>query len=128
MLRALQAAGETVNNLAMRTRVLEATQRVREGFSLARALRAGGEDEKRSGQARLFPPVLIHLIASGEATGKLPEMLGRAADIHAREAERRAMFFTSLLEPLLILTMGVVVMLIVLAVLLPIIEINQLAR
>ena len=128
MLRALQAAGETVNNLAMRTRVLEATQRVREGYSLARALRAGGEDEKQSGQARLFPPVLIHLIASGEATGKLPEMLGRAADIHAREAERRAMFFTSLLEPLLILTMGVVVMLIVLAVLLPIIEINQLAR
>jgi len=128
MLRALQAAGETVNNLAMRTRVLEATQRVREGYSLARALRAGGEDEKRSGQARLFPPVLIHLIASGEATGKLPEMLGRAADIHAREAERRAMFFTSLLEPLLILAMGVVVMLIVLAVLLPIIEINQLAR
>jgi len=128
MLRALQAAGETVNNLAMRTRVLEATQRVREGFSLARALRAGGDEDRQPGRARLFPPVLIHLIASGEATGKLPEMLGRAADIHAREAERRAMFFTSLLEPILILTMGVVVMLIVLAVLLPIIEINQLAR
>ena len=128
MLRALQAAGETVTNLAMRTRVLEATQRVREGFSLARALRAGGDEDRQPGQARLFPPVLIHLIASGEATGKLPEMLGRAADIHAREAERRAMFFTSLLEPILILTMGVVVMLIVLAVLLPIIEINQLAR
>jgi general secretion pathway protein F len=128
MLRALQAAGETVNNLAMRSRVLDATQRVREGFSLARALRAGGDEEKQPGRARLFPPVLIHLIASGEATGKLPEMLGRAADIHAREAERRALFFTSLLEPVLILTMGVVVMLIVLAVLLPIIEINQLAR
>ena len=77
---------------------------------------------------KLFPPVLIHLIASGEATGKLPEMLSRAADIHSREAERRALFFTSLLEPILILTMGVVVMLIVLAVLLPIIEINQLVR
>lgn len=128
MLRALQAAGETVNNLAMRTRVLEATQRVREGYSLARALRASGDEDKQPGRARLFPPVLIHLIASGEATGKLPEMLGRAADIHAREAERRAMFFTSLLEPILILSMGVVVMLIVLAVLLPIIEINQLAR
>jgi general secretion pathway protein F len=128
MLRALQAAGETVANLAMRARVLDATQRVREGYSLARALRAGGNDEKTPGQARLFPPVLIHLIASGEATGRLPEMLGRAADIHAREAERRALFFTSLLEPVLILTMGVVVMLIVLAVLLPIIEINQLAR
>jgi general secretion pathway protein F len=128
MLRALQAAGETVNNLAMRARVLEATQRVREGFSLARALRTTGDEDSQPGRTRLFPPVLIHLIASGEATGKLPEMLGRAADIHAREAERRAMFFTSLLEPILILAMGVVVMLIVLAVLLPIIEINQLAR
>ena len=70
----------------------------------------------------------LHLIASGEATGKLPEMLGRAAVIHSSEAERRALFFTSLLEPALILAMGVIVMLIVLAVLLPIIEINQLAR
>jgi general secretion pathway protein F len=128
MLRALQAAGETLTNLAMRARVVEATQRVREGFSLARALRADAEEERRAGHMKLFPPVLIHLIASGEATGKLPEMLARAADIHAREAERRALFFTSLLEPALILTMGVVVMLIVLAVLLPIIEINQLAR
>ncbi|MFN3564898.1 MAG: type II secretion system inner membrane protein GspF [Burkholderiaceae bacterium] len=128
MLRALQAAGETLTNLAMRARVVEATQRVREGFSLARALRADADEERRAGHAKLFPPVLIHLIASGEATGKLPEMLARAADIHAREAERRALFFTSLLEPALILTMGVVVMLIVLAVLLPIIEINQLAR
>ena len=127
MLRSLQAAGETLTNLAMRGRVMDATQRVREGFSLARALRADGE-ERRAGHARLFPPVLIHLIASGEATGRLPDMLTRAADIHAREAERRALFFTSLLEPVLILAMGVVVMLIVLAVLLPIIEINQLAR
>jgi general secretion pathway protein F len=128
MLRSMQAAGETLTNVAMRLRVLDATQRVREGFSLARALRADAEDKSKAGRAKLFPPVLIHLIASGEATGKLPEMLGRAADIHAREAERRALFFTSLLEPVLILTMGVVVMLIVLAVLMPIIEINQLAR
>jgi len=128
MLRSMQAAGETLTNVALRLRVLDATQRVREGFSLARALRADAEDRRDGAQAKLFPPVLIHLIASGEATGKLPEMLGRAADIHAREAERRALFFTSLLEPILILAMGVVVMLIVLAVLLPIIEINQLAR
>ena len=127
MLRSLQAAGETLTNLAMRGRVIDATQRVREGFSLAKALRADGE-ERHAGHTRLFPPVLIHLIASGEATGKLPDMLSRAADIHSREAERRALFFTSLLEPILILAMGVVVMLIVLAVLLPIIEINQLAR
>jgi general secretion pathway protein F len=128
MLRSLQAAGETVTNLAMRTRVMDAVQRVREGFSLAKALRADPEEEKKPGYIRLFPPVLIHLIASGEATGKLPEMLGRAADIHSREAERRALFFTSLLEPILILTMGVVVMLIVMAVLLPIIEINTLVK
>jgi general secretion pathway protein F len=128
MLRALQAAGETLTNRAMRARVIDATQRVREGFSLAKALRADADEERRPGHVKVFPPVLIHLIASGEATGKLPEMLARAADIHAREAERRALFFTSLLEPALILTMGVIVMLIVLAVLLPIIEINQLAR
>jgi general secretion pathway protein F len=128
MLRSLQAAGETLTNVAMRLRVLDATQRVREGFSLAKALRADTDEEKKAGHLKLFPPVLIHLIASGEATGKLPEMLSRAADIHSREAERRALFFTSLLEPVLILAMGVVVMLIVLAVLLPIIEINQLAR
>jgi general secretion pathway protein F len=128
MLRSLQAAGETVTNLAMRGRVMEAVQRVREGFSLAKALRADIDEERRPGHIKLFPPVLIHLIASGEATGRLPEMLSRAADIHSREAERRALFFTSLLEPILILTMGVVVMLIVLAVLLPIIEINQLVR
>jgi general secretion pathway protein F len=127
MLRSLQAAGETVTNLAMRGRVMDAVQRVREGFSLAKALRADS-DEKQPGHVKLFPPVLIHLIASGEATGKLPEMLTRAADIHSREAERRALFFTSLLEPILILSMGVVVLLIVMAVLLPIIEINQLVR
>ena len=128
MLRSLQAAGETVNNLAMRSRVMDAVQRVREGFSLAKALRADADEEKKPGYVKLFPPVLIHLIASGEATGKLPEMLGRAADIHSREAERRALFFTSLLEPILILAMGVVVMLIVMAVLLPIIEINTLVK
>jgi general secretion pathway protein F len=128
MLRALQAAGETVTNLAMRARVADATTRVREGFSLARALRHDRDDEKKAGHARLFPPVLIHMIASGEATGRLPEMLARAADLHAREAERRALFFTTLLEPALILTMGVLVMGIVLAVLLPIIEINQFVR
>lgn len=128
MLRALQAAGETLTNVAMRGRVMEATARVREGFSLARALRADADEERKPGHVKLFPPVLIHLIASGEATGKLPEMLARAADIHAREAERRALFFTSLLEPVLIVAMGVVVVVIVLAVLLPIIEINQLAR
>jgi general secretion pathway protein F len=128
MLRSLQAAGETVTNLALRARVADAAQRVREGASLSRALRAEDDDRAAPGRSRLFPPVLIHLIGSGEATGKLPEMLVRAADMHAREAERRTMLLTSLLEPALILTMGVIVMLIVLAVLMPIIEINSMAR
>jgi general secretion pathway protein F len=128
ILRSLQAAGETLSNEALRGRVSEASVRVREGFTLASALR---KDERREGgaaQSRLFPPVLIHLIASGEATGQLPQMLARAADMHAREAERRTLFFTSLLEPALILLMGAVVTLIVLAVLMPIIEINQLVH
>ena len=81
-------AGETVTNLAMRSRVMDAVQRVREGFSLAKALRADSDEERKPGHVKLFPPVLINLIASGEATGKMPEMLDRAADIHAREAER----------------------------------------
>jgi len=128
ILRSLQAAGETLGNDALRARVSEASVRVREGFSLASALRRDERGERGAGQSRLFPPVLIHLIASGEATGQLPQMLARAADMHAREAERRTLLFTSLLEPALILLMGVVVTLIVLAVLMPIIEINQLVH
>jgi general secretion pathway protein F len=128
MLRALQAAGETLTNLALRERVIEATARVREGYSLARALRVDADRDRKAGGVKLFPPVLIHMIGSGEATGRLPEMLTRAADIHSREAERRALFFTSLLEPALIVGMGLIVMTIVLAVLLPIIEINTLVR
>jgi general secretion pathway protein F len=128
ILRSLQAAAETLGNEALRGRVADASVRVREGFSLANALRRDDRGEGSAGQRRLFPPVLIHLIASGEATGQLPQMLARAADMHAREAERRTLFFTSLLEPALILLMGGVVTLIVLAVLMPIIEINQLVH
>jgi len=126
MLRALQAAGQTVGNLALRQRVVEAAQRVREGSSLARALRAEGTG--REAGTRLFPPVLIHLIGAGEATGQLTQMLARAAEMHSREAERRALLFTSLLEPALIVGMGFIVLAIVLAVLMPIIEMNTLVR
>ncbi|MGN5480143.1 type II secretion system F family protein [Cupriavidus basilensis] len=109
---------ETLTNEALRANVEDATTRVREGASLARALAAQNQ----------FPPVLVHLIRSGEATGNLPVMLDRAAQGEAQELERRTLFLTSLLEPLLISTMGVVVPLIVLAVLMPIIEINQLVK
>lgn len=118
ILRALQAAGETLNNVVMRGVIEQAIGRVREGASLSRAL-AG---------TRIFPPVLVHLIRSGEATGDVTTMLDRAAAGEAMELERRTMFLTTLLEPLLILVMGGVVLTIVLAVMLPIIELNQLVQ
>ncbi|MDF3837623.1 type II secretion system inner membrane protein GspF [Cupriavidus basilensis] len=118
ILRALQAAGETLNNVALRENVEDAISRVREGTSLARALASANQ----------FPPVLIHLIRSGEATGKLPEMLERAAEGEASQLERRTLFITGLLEPALILGMGLMVLMIVLAVLMPILEINQMVR
>jgi general secretion pathway protein F len=118
LIRALEAGARTLSNDALRANVEDAVARVREGTSLARALGSGGQ----------FPPVMIHMIASGEATGELPQMLERTARSLSNEVERRTLTLTSLLEPLLILVMGGVVLLIVLAVLLPIIEINQLVR
>jgi general secretion pathway protein F len=118
ILRALQAAGETLSNTAMRNNVDDAIVRVREGSSLSRAL----------GNTKTFPPVLVHLIRSGEATGDVTTMLDRASEGESRELERRTMFLTSLLEPLLILAMGGVVLVIVLAVMLPIIELNNLVQ
>jgi len=118
ILRALQTSRDTLSNVAMREQVEEATTSVREGVSLARALSAH----------KYFPPMLIHMIRAGEVTGELPAMLDRAASAQEQDLERRAMTIASLLEPALILFMGVVVLLIVLAVLMPIIEINQLVH
>ena len=118
LLAALQAGAGVVANLPMRQAVEEAARRVREGGSLSRALAA----------ARLFPPMLVHMIASGEASGRLVHMLERAAEQQSREMENRVMGLTSLLEPLLIVVMGAVVLVIVLAILLPIFEMNQLVH
>ncbi len=118
ILRALQTSRDTLSNVAMRLQVEEATASVREGVSLARAL----------AQRRHFPPMLVHMIRAGEVTGELPAMLNRAAQMQEQDLERRALTIAGLLEPVLILAMGVVVLLIVLAVLMPIIEINQLVR
>jgi general secretion pathway protein F len=118
ILRALQTSRDTLSNVAMREQVEEATASVREGVSLARALSAH----------KHFPPMLIHMIRAGEVTGELPAMLERAASAQEQDLERRAMTIAGLLEPALILAMGVVVLLIVLAVLMPIIEINQLVH
>jgi general secretion pathway protein F len=118
ILRALQTSRDTLSNVAMREQVEEATNSVREGVGLARALSAHQH----------FPPMLIHMIRAGEVTGELPTMLERASNAQEQDLERRALTIAGLLEPLLILAMGVVVLLIVLAVLMPIIEINQLVR
>jgi len=118
LLRALDAARATLANTVLAKAVADAISAVREGSTLARAL----------GAAKVFPPILVHLAASGEATGELAPMLERAARNLSREVERRAHLLTTLLDPLLILTMGAVVLGIVLAVLMPIIEINQLVR
>ncbi|AOI76219.1 type II secretion system inner membrane protein GspF [Burkholderia sp. NRF60-BP8] len=118
ILRALQAAGETLSNRAMRANVDDAIVRVREGAALSRAL----------AHTKTFPPVLVHLIRSGEATGDVTTMLDRASEGESRELERRTMFLTSLLEPLLILAMGGVVLVIVLAVMMPIIELNNMVQ
>jgi general secretion pathway protein F len=118
VLRALEGARATLRNSVLAEAASGAIAQVREGEALARAL----------GGTRAFPPMLIHLIASGEATGELARMLDRAAAIQAREVERRLLMLTTLLEPLLILAMGAMVLGIVLAVLLPIIDITQLVR
>ncbi|MFN3298130.1 type II secretion system inner membrane protein GspF [Caldimonas sp.] len=114
ILKALQAAAETLSNRAMRADALDALVQVREGAPLAAALAA----KKR------FPGLLAMFIRLGEQTGTLPTMLARAATQLGQEVQRRAMQLATILEPLLIVGMGVIVMLIVLAVLLPIIQLN----
>ena len=118
LLTALTASAGVVNNLPMRRAVEEAAKKVREGVSLSRALAASG----------LFPPILIHLIASGEASGQLDTMLDRAAAQQEQEVSGYTAVLTSLLEPALTLVMGGVVLIIVLAILMPIIDMNQMVR
>ena len=114
ILKALQAAAETLSNRAMRADAMEALVQVREGAPLASALAT----KKR------FPGLLAMFSRLGEQTGQLPVMLERAARQLGAEVQRRAMQMATILEPLLIVAMGGVVMLIVLAVLLPIIQLN----
>ena len=116
LLQALEASRRTLGNRKLQASVDDATGRVREGSALAQALMT----------QKVFPPLLVHLVGSGERTGELPAMLDRAAKTLSSELERRAMTMTALLEPLMILVMGGIVLLIVLAVMMPIIEINQL--
>jgi general secretion pathway protein F len=116
ILRSLQTAAETLSNQAMRADALDALVLVREGAPLASALAS----KKR------FPALVSMFARLGEQTGQLPAMLSRAAEQLSAEVQRRAMHMATILEPLLIVTMGLVVMMIVLAVLMPIIQLNQL--
>jgi general secretion pathway protein F len=116
VLEALRIAGEVVTNVPMRDAVQDAATRVREGSPIGKSL----------GQAKIFPPMMIHLISSGESSGELETMLDRAATNQEREMNSILSAFVGLLGPLMILFMGGMVLLIVLAMLLPIFQLNQL--
>ena len=118
VLEALRIAGSVITHRPMRQAVLEATERVREGAPIAKSLGARG----------LFPPMLVHMIASGEASGELESMLERAASSQERELNAFIQTTMGILGPALILVMGGLVLGIVLALLLPIFELNQLVH
>ncbi|HKJ95588.1 MAG TPA: type II secretion system inner membrane protein GspF [Gammaproteobacteria bacterium] len=115
VLEALRIAAEVISNIPMREAVTDAAVRIREGTAISTAL-------ERSGQ---FPPMMVHLIASGEGSGRLEEMLERAADTQEREVEATTGVMVSVLGPAAVLIMGVVVLLIVMAMLQPIFQMNS---
>jgi len=116
ILEAMRISAQVLVNLPMRESVLNAANRVREGTAINQALATDG----------YFPPMMIHLIASGEASGNLEEMLERSADTQEREMETLLGTLMSLFEPLMIIVMGVIVLVIVVAIMLPILDQNQL--
>lgn len=118
VIEAMRISAEVMSNMPMREAVEEAARRVREGASLHKSL-------ERSGY---FPPIAVHLVASGEASGNLEDMLERAAVSQEREIETLLAAILGLFEPLLIVVMGGMVLLIVLAILLPIFDLNQLVK
>ena len=118
LLRALDAATGVVRMLPLARAARTASALVREGVSLSRALK----------EQKTFPPVLIHLIANGEQSGALAPMLERAAAELERDAERRLAWVAALIQPTLIVAMGAIVLVLVLAVMLPIVTMNQLVR
>lgn len=118
LLEGLRISAQVVDSLPLRDAIIAAAERVREGSSLHSAM-------ERSG---LFPPVTVYLIASGETSGNLEEMLERAAANQEREIETVLGVLLAAFEPLLILAMGGVVLVIVMAILLPIFELNRLVK
>jgi general secretion pathway protein F len=118
ILEAMKISAAVIENLPMRDAVHDAAVRVREGGSISKSLES----------SKMFPPMMIHLVSSGEAGGKLDEMLTRAADGQEREVDGLIAALLGILQPLLIVAMGGVVLVIVLAILLPIFELNNLIR
>ena len=118
LLRALEAATGVLWLVPMRMAAGAVAERVRQGVSLSRSL----------AEARIFPPLFVHLVASGEASGQLPALLERASAQQEREVERRLAWLTGLIEPVMIVLLGGIVLVLVLAVMLPIVSMNQLIR
>ena len=118
MLEALRIASEVVSNLPMRDAIQQAAVKVREGAPIGKSL----------GATKQFPPMMVHLISSGESSGELETMLDRAATNQEREMDALLNTFVGLLGPLMILVMGGMVLMIVLAMLLPIFQLNDLVK
>ena len=118
VLDAMRISGQVMTNLPMRAAVNEAAQRVKEGSNIAFSLE----------NSRYFPPMTLHLIASGEASGNLEEMLERAAVNQEREIESYIATLVGLFEPMMLLFMGGAVLVIVLAIMMPILDMNTLVR
>jgi general secretion pathway protein F len=118
VLESMRISAQVVGNLPMRRAIMEATERVREGTSIKNAL----------DHSKLFPPMTLQLIASGENSGNLEQMLDRAATQQEREQVTLIAYIVGIFEPAIILTMGVLVLLIVLGILLPIFDLNQLVK
>jgi general secretion pathway protein F len=118
VLEALRISAEVVNNLPMRHAVEEAAGRVREGAPIGKSLAV----------RKLFPPMMVHLISSGESSGELEKMLERAASNQEREMDGLLSTLTNLLGPFMVVFMGAIVMFIVIALLLPIFQLNDLVK
>ncbi|MEE2829014.1 MAG: type II secretion system F family protein, partial [Myxococcota bacterium] len=116
VLAALRIVRNVVGNVLLREVVDEAEEAVREGEPMNRPLKRSGE----------FPPMVVHMVAVGEKTGELPQMLGRIASTYESQVNRRLQTLTSLLEPVMILVMGGIVFVIALSVLLPMLDITSL--
>ncbi len=115
LLEGLQITGRVLSNRAMQIAVNDAADRVREGSSLRAALQ----------QTKLFPPMMLHMIAAGEKSGELEQMLGRAADNQDRDFESTMNVALKIFEPALIIVMAAVVLVIVMAIIQPILQLNQ---